>query len=102
MAEIIEIKSELDWTGSNGGRDVKCVVFTSEPSAEQQAECLAQGYGMQWANGKTHALTDDRNFERENELSLSLENIFWFVVGGFCLAFVLATAMAFVQLFGGV
>ena len=63
---------------------------------------LAQGKGIQWANGKTLSLTGDRNFERENELSFSVENIFWLVIGGFILAFVLSTAMALVQMFGGV
>lgn len=103
MADVIRMKFDLDFTGSNGGKDIPCVVFDGEPTAEQQAECAAQGYGMQWVKGATVAPAAHENYERANEISLSLERIFWMGLYIFFALFLVVTAYVVGEylLFGG-
>ena len=55
MANILEHKIELDETGSHSFNGVVgqavCVVYDSEPTAEQKQTCKELGYGMEWSSG---------------------------------------------------
>ena len=61
MAKVVEIKSDLDYTGSNGGRDIPCWRFDGEPTREQQTYCYDNGISMEWSNGSAGEWEGMRN-----------------------------------------
>lgn len=63
MAKVIQVKSDLDFTGSNGGKDIPCWRFDGEPTKDQQDYCSKNGISMEWANGKTQEWNGMRNID---------------------------------------
>jgi hypothetical protein len=66
MSKIIQVKTNFDFTGSNGGNEIPCWRFDSEPTEEQQAFCSQNNISMEWTSGSTRKLSEVDIRSREN------------------------------------